>query len=252
MTSLEGKVIAITGAASGIGLATARLLASRGASISVSDVRQEPLDAAVADIQKSNSNAKIYAEVFNVTNARAVGDWLDNTINHLGPLTGAVNLAGVIKTGRTIAETADEDWDAVMDVNVKGVFNCIRAQLQRMDCDASIVNASSTAGLRGYGSGAAYSTSKHAVIGLTRSAAKEGGARNIRVNCIAPGPIDTPMLAGINAQITGGKNIVDFMNLCINRMGTADEVARLVAFLLSGESSYTTGACYTVDGGATC
>lgn len=95
-----------------------------------------------------------------MTNARAVGDWLDNTINHLGPLTGAVNLAGVIKTGRTIAETADEDWDAVMDVNVKGVFNCIRAQLQRMDCDASIVNASSTAGLRGYGSGAAYSTSK--------------------------------------------------------------------------------------------
>lgn len=245
MTSLEGKVIAITGAASGIGLATARLCATRGASISIADIRQETLDVAVADIQQSNSTVKIYAKTVDVRNSQEVRDWLDETVKQLGPLTGAANLAGVFKAGKQIADMEDEDWDFVMDVNVKGVFNCIRAQLQRMDKDASIVNASSIAGLQGYGRGAAYSTSKHAIIGLTRSAAHEVGARNIRVNCIAPGRIDTPMLAEVRAQ-TGPR---DNTRQRINRMGTPDEVARLIAFLLSDESTYTTGACYTIDGG---
>ncbi|KAL9135134.1 MAG: hypothetical protein Q9175_003671, partial [Cornicularia normoerica] len=149
MTSLEGRVIAITGAASGIALATARLCASRGASISVADVRQGPLDAAVADIKKSNANANIYAKVVNVKNRQEVGDWLDETIKQLGPLTGAANLAGVLMVGKQIVDTKDEDWDFVMDVNLRGVFNCIRAELQRMDKDASIVSASSVAGLKG-------------------------------------------------------------------------------------------------------
>ena len=160
MTSLEGKVIAITGAASGIGLATARLCATRGASVSIADIRQEPLDVAVADIQKSNSAVKIYAKTVDVKNSQEVRDWLDETVKHLGPLTGAANLAGVFKAGKQIADMEDEDWDFVMDVNLKGVFNCVRAQLQRMEQGASIVNASSIAGLLGYGGGAAYSTSK--------------------------------------------------------------------------------------------
>ena len=186
MTSLKGKVIAITGAASGIGFATACLLATRGAAISVADVRQEPLDAAVANIKKSIPNVKIHAKAVDVRKGREVGEWLDETVKLMGPLNGAVNLAGVAKNRQLIADTNDEDWDFVMDVNLKGVFNCIRAELQRMDKDASIVSASSVAGLRGTGGGAAYSTSKHAVIGLTRSAAREVGVRNIRVNCIAP------------------------------------------------------------------
>ena len=186
MTSLEGRVIAVTGAASGIGFATARLLASRGASISVADVRQEALDAAVAELKKSHPNAKIHAKAVDVRKGQEVGDWLDETIKHLGPLNGAVNLAGVVSGGTQIADTTDEEWDSVMDVNLKGVFNCIRAELQRMDKDTSIVSTSSVAGLQGTATAAAYSTSKHAVIGLTRSAAKEVGTRNIRVNCIAP------------------------------------------------------------------
>lgn len=160
MTSLEGKVVAITGAASGIGLATARLLASRGASISVADVRQEPLDAAVADIRTLYPNAKVYAKAVDVRIGQEVGDWLDETIKHLGPLNGAANLAGVISTGKWIVDTNDEDWDSVINVNLKGVFNCIRAELQRMEKDASIVSTSSVAGLRGYAGGASYSTSK--------------------------------------------------------------------------------------------
>ena len=186
MTSLEGRVIAVTGAASGIGFATARLLASRGASISVADVRQEALDAAVAELKKSDPNVKIHAKAVDVRKGQEVGEWLDEAIKHLGPLNGAVNLAGVLDSGKDIVNTTDEDWDFTMEVNLKGVFNCIRAELQRMDKDASIVSTSSVAGLRGTANSAAYSTSKHAVIGLTRCAAKEVGTRNIRVNCIAP------------------------------------------------------------------
>ena len=166
MTSLEGKVITVTGAASGIGLATAQLLASRGVSISVADVRQEALDAAVADIRTLYPNIKIYAKAVDVRSGQEVGDWLDETIEHLGPLNGAANLAGVLTNGKQIVDTKDEDWDFTMNVNLKGVFNCIRAELQRMDKDASIVSTSSVAGLRGYGGGAAYSTSKVGVSSL--------------------------------------------------------------------------------------
>lgn len=102
MTSLEGRVIAITGAASGIALATAHLLASRGASISIADIRQEPLEAAVADIKKSNPTVKIYAKAVDVKYGQEVGDWLDETIKHLGPLSGAANLAGVLSFGKQI------------------------------------------------------------------------------------------------------------------------------------------------------
>lgn len=162
MTSLEGKVIALTGCASGIGLATAHLLASRGASISIADVRLEPLENAVSEIKKSNPGACVFHKAVNVVKADEVGAWLDETIKELGPLTGAANLAGVLgKTGmKPIKDLSDEEFDFVMGVNLKGVFNCIRAELQRMDKDASIVNASSVAGLKGYANGGAYSTSK--------------------------------------------------------------------------------------------
>lgn len=160
MTSLEGKVIAITGAASGIALATARLLASRGASISVADIRQEPLDAAVAGIRTLYPDAKVYAKAVDVRIGQEVGDWLDETIKRLGPLNGAANLAGVFMFGTRIVDTQDEDWDRVVGVNLKGVFNCIRAELQRMEKDASIVSTSSVSGLRGHDGGALYSASK--------------------------------------------------------------------------------------------
>ena len=160
MTSLQGRVIAITGAASGIGLATAHLLASRGASISIADIRREPLEAAVAGIRESNPDVQIYAKAVDVKSGQEVGDWLDETIQHLGPLNGAAHLAGVMSVGKPIVDTTDEDWDLTIEVNLKGLFNCIRAELQRMDKDASIVSAASVAGLRGYGTEAAYSTSK--------------------------------------------------------------------------------------------
>ena len=161
MTTLEGKVVAITGAASGIGLATSRLLASRGAAISMADVRQEPLEVAAREVAKSAPNVKIYHKAINVTKSDEVNAWLDETVKNLGGLHGAANLAGVLgnigKAG--VKDLNDEDWDHLMDVNLKGVFKCVRAELQRMEKDASIVNASSIAGLRGYGTGALYSVS---------------------------------------------------------------------------------------------
>ena len=186
MTSLEGRVIAVTGAGSGIGLATARLLASRGASVSLADINQKDLDTAIAELKRSNPKIKIHAKVVDVSNGQEVDEWLEKTVKYLGALNGAVNAAGITGKGTNIADTTDKDWDSVMDVNLKGVFNCIRAELNRMDKDASIVSTSSVGGLEGFPTGAAYSTSKHAVIGLTRSAAGEVAGKNIRVNCVAP------------------------------------------------------------------
>jgi len=160
MASLQGKVIAITGAASGIGLATAHLLASRGASLALADIRQEPLDTAVVEISKSNSSTKIYARAVDVVKSEQVASWLDEAVKQLGKLNGTVNLAGILKLGSTIQDTKDEDWDAVIDINLKGVFNCLRAELQTIQDGGSIVNAASVAGLRGTATGAAYCASK--------------------------------------------------------------------------------------------
>ena len=164
MTSLEGRVIAVTGAASGIGLATAHLLASRGASVSLADIQQERLKEAAANIKKSSTNGRVYHKVVDVSKGDEVAAWLDETVKELGPLNGAANMAGVI--GRSgfqpylIRETEDEAWDAVLNVNLKGVFNCIRAELQRMGEGASIVNASSIAGMQGYPWNVTYCASK--------------------------------------------------------------------------------------------
>lgn len=162
MASLEGKVIAITGAGSGIGKATAHLLAARGATLSLADINKEPLEAVVADIQKTTPKARIHYQSVNVSKSSEVAQWLDESVKAFGPLSGAANLAGVLgKTGQTgVKDLSDEEWDFVMDVNLRGVFNCLRAELQRMGEGGSIVSASSVAGLKGYKNGAAYCTSK--------------------------------------------------------------------------------------------
>jgi len=160
VASLHGKVIAITGAASGIGLASAHLLASRGASLALADIRQEPLDTAVVEISTSNLSIKIYARAVDVVKSEQVASLLDEAVKQLGKLNGTVNLAGILKLGSTMQDTKDENGDAIIDINQQGVFNCLRAELQRIQDGGSIVTAASVARLKGAATGAAYCASK--------------------------------------------------------------------------------------------
>ncbi|KAL8763555.1 MAG: hypothetical protein Q9184_000681 [Pyrenodesmia sp. 2 TL-2023] len=251
MTSLEGRVIAITGGASGIGFATAHLLAARGATVSIADVQEDKLTAATESIQKATPDTKVLAKRVNVASSQEVEAWFDEIVSQFGKIDGAVNLAGV--TGKStsstfIADVEDDDFDFIIGVNLKGVFNCLKAELKRMK-GGSIVNASSVAGIRGYFQRLLI---QHAVIGMTKTAAIEYAGQNIRVNAIAPGPIDTPMMGTVtsdgNPKVTiDSKGIVS--KVPMGRYGTSDEVAKLIAFLISEESSYVTGSVMTIDGG---
>lgn len=184
---MKDKVIAITGGASGIGLATAKLLSSRGAHLALADIQLDALDNAASAIR--SSGGKVITHVTDVRNPEQVNAFLDHAIKEYGRLDGAANLAGVIGASaylRSTAEFESEEWDFVMGVNATGVFNCVRKEMQVMVDGGSIVNAASVLGLRGIAKSPAYTASKHAVVGLTKCAAMDGGAKKIRVNAVAP------------------------------------------------------------------
>lgn len=183
----DGKVIAITGAASGIGLQTAKLLASRGAILSLADVSEVPLKEVSDSIVAAGGQAT--CSVVDITQREQVEKWISDTVKSYGRLDGAVNLAGIQpkQVGRAIMQDVDDnDFDRVINVNVKGTLNCLRAQLSIMERGASIVNAASIFGLRGMKNNTAYVVSKHAIVGLTRAASIEYADKGIRINAIAP------------------------------------------------------------------
>jgi NAD(P)-dependent dehydrogenase (short-subunit alcohol dehydrogenase family) len=261
----SGKTVALTGAASGIGLSCAHLLASRGANLSLADLQKEALEKVKADIE-SQYKTKVLIFPLDVRNSDQVSNWITTTVKECGKLDGAANLAGVIP--KTIGKgwLVDQDmndFDFVMDVNLKGVLHCLKAQLLVMGEGGAIVNAASIAALMGRDKNSSYSASKHAVLGLTKSAAKEVGVKGIRVNAICPGRIDTPMARNAaeiaSAATSGGpppttspgsQASLDF--IALRREGKPEEVAKLVAFLLSEESSYISGQGISIDGGWFC
>ncbi|KAF2251278.1 3-alpha--hydroxysteroid dehydrogenase [Trematosphaeria pertusa] len=248
--SIKDKVIVITGAASGMGLETARLFASKGAKLSLADIQEQPLKDLEAELQRSG--AQVMATVVDVSNRKSVEDWIAKTVEKFGKLDGAANLAGVIGKQNNIAgveEIDDADWDFIFGVNTKGLLNCLRAQVPHFNNGGAIVNAASILGLIGSKKSIAYVASKHAVVGMTRAAAKELGERNIRVNCFCPGPIDTPMLRK-SAEIRGTKMNYDF--LALNRAADQKEVPPLLEFLISDASSFITGVAMPIDGGWFC
>jgi NAD(P)-dependent dehydrogenase (short-subunit alcohol dehydrogenase family) len=187
--ALRGKVIALTGAASGIGFETAKLLASQGAHLSLCDINKDALQSKAAEVKAVSTSGKVFSVPVDVRDRKQVDDWIAQTVKELGRLDGGVNMAGVIPKViniERVEDLNDEDWKFVVDVNLHGVMHCMRAQLRNMNNKGSIVNAASICGLIGFPKNAAYTACKHAVIGLSRSAAKEVGDREIRVNCIAP------------------------------------------------------------------
>ncbi|KAI8195440.1 Levodione reductase [Colletotrichum sp. SAR 10_65] len=183
------KVVAITGGASGIGLATAHLLAERGAKVSLADVQEKALQQAQSDIKSKYPESDVLIFTVDVRNYEQVDKWITETVKHFGKLDGAANLAGIIPNSiglKGIDEQDFDEWDLILSVNLTGVMHCLKAQLRVIENTGAIVNASSIAGLIGRNKNASYVASKHGVMGLTRSAAKEVGPKGIRVNGICP------------------------------------------------------------------
>jgi NAD(P)-dependent dehydrogenase (short-subunit alcohol dehydrogenase family) len=249
---LDGRVAVVTGAAGVIGTATIRLLAERGARIVAVDRREDDLKAAIKDLPASAETLAVTADV---TREDEVADYVRATVDRFGTIDAFYNNAGIEGDIKPIPEYSLESFRRVLDVNVVGVFLGMKHVLPVMlkQNKGSIINTASIAGLMGSPMIAVYSASKHAVIGLTKSAAWECTGTGVRVNCVCPGLIDSRMLSTILQGRNPGnepppnEKIVD--RIPARRLGQASEVASIVAFLASDEASYVSGSAYTVDGG---
>ncbi len=247
MARLDGKVAIITGAARGIGAAAARLFAAEGASVMLADVLADPLQAVASEI-----GAKAAICPTDVTDEAAVKKLVDETVKRFGKVDVALLNAGIEGTMTSIVDYPAEMFDKVIAVNVRGVWLGLKYVMRAMErTGGSIVITSSTSGIRATTGLSAYTASKHAVIGLMRSAALEGSDKKIRVNTVNPSPIDTPMIASLEKMrgLEGRNDQPMAAGTPLGRYGTPEEVARLMLFLASDESSFCTGGVYMVDGG---
>jgi len=251
---LDGKVAVVTGAAGVIGSATIRLLAERGARIVAVDRRQEDLKTAIKDLPASAQALAVEADV---TREDEVAEYVRAAVDRFGTIDVFYNNAGIEGDIKPITEYSLESFRRVLDVNVVGVFLGMKHVLPVMlkANKGSIINTASIAGLLGSPQIAVYSASKHAVIGLTKTASWECTGTGVRVNCVCPGLIDSRMLSTIIQGRSPGNapppedKLVE--RIPARRLGQASEVASIVAFLASDEASYVSGSHYTVDGGRT-
>lgn len=237
MVALEGKVAIVTGAASGMGAAQARLFAELGARVVVADRDEERGSAVAAEL----GDAGFFC-LLDVTDADGWARLVVATTQRFGSPDILVNNAGVYQTVDLDDASAAELLHRVLNVNLVGPILGMAAVAPEMNAGGSIVNLASISGVRGHPGAVAYSSSKWGVRGASRSAALELAPQGIRVNCVCPGAVDTPMISG---------STMDLSTLPMPRRGTVDEVADLVAFLASDAGSYCTGAEFVIDGGAT-
>ena len=248
--SLDNQAAFVTGAGSGLGLAAAQAFAEAGAAVALADRDPDAVQSAAEQLTAAGHRA--IALRCDVADESDVARAVDQTVSTFGRLDMAYNNAGI---QAPVSETADadgDDFDRVIAVNLRGVWNCMKHELRHMREQGSgvIVNCSSTGGVVGTGGLGAYTASKHAVIGLTRSAALEYAARGIRVNAICPGVTDTPMVA---KAITEAPEHMEAIigEIPMKRSGSVEEIASAVLWLCGPGAGFTTGQTLVVDGGFT-
>jgi NAD(P)-dependent dehydrogenase (short-subunit alcohol dehydrogenase family) len=248
--SFENQVALVTGAGSGMGLATAQAFAAEGAAVMLADVNEAAAHKAAEQLIAAGHKA--IAARCDVADEAQVKVMVEQTVSTFGRLDAAFNNAGVQSPVAETADASDEDFDRVMAINLRGVWNCMKYELRQMRRQESgaIVNNSSIGGLVGLAGRGVYHASKHGVLGLTKSAALEYASIGIRINAVCPGTIDTPMVAGMMA--TQAEAIKELMkDVPIGRLGRAEEIANAVLWLCSSGASFVIGQALAVDGGYT-
>ncbi|MBD9536195.1 SDR family oxidoreductase [Stenotrophomonas sp. STM01] len=238
----QGRIALVTGAASGIGEAVVRQLAARGAQVLAADI-----DGDAATAVAMSLGDRVMPLRVDVSDPDAVRHMVQAGVERFGALHLAVNNAGISGASLQTADYPLEEWHRVLGVNLHGVFYAMKYEVPAILAagGGAIVNMASILGSNGWAGSAAYVAAKHALVGMTKSAALEYSAQGLRVNAVGPGFIDTPLLQGMDAQAYAGLVALH----PAGRLGTADEVAELTCFLLSDKASFITGSYHLVDGG---
>lgn len=249
---LEGKVAIVTGAAMGMGEATAKLFAEAKAKVVIADFNEEKGKAVVQAIQDAGGEAA-FVKV-DISKSDQVQAMVEFTVDTYGKLDVAVNNAALTPDDKLASEFDEEYWDRLMAVDLKGTALCMKYELQQMlkqGRGGSIINISSVSGFRPQPNNIAYVAAKHGVVGMTKVAALENGQYNIRVNSVAPGAIDTPMLRGALEQFGLNEEEYAPQLSLLNRFGKPEEIAQASLWLASDASSYITGTTIHADAGYT-
>ncbi len=253
MRGLEDKVVIVTGAGSGIGEATAHRFASEGAKVSCVDIEEDDGRATVESIRQEGGSAKFFQA--DVAQESQVARMVDETIASFGQLNFAFNNAGIGAEYKPLVEQEEEGWDEVYEVNLKGVWLCMKHEIPKIlenskDSQGAIVNTSSVSGLGGDERMTPYNSTKHGVVGLTRSACLEYTEEGIRINAVCPGVIETERVKEAKEE-TPEMLKKWTLGRPMNRLGEPEEVASVVVWLCSNDASFVTGQAIAVDGGVT-
>jgi NAD(P)-dependent dehydrogenase (short-subunit alcohol dehydrogenase family) len=248
--SFENKVALVTGAGSGMGLATARAFAEAGAAIVLADIHENTVRSVAEELV--SAGYKAMAVRCDVTNEADVEAMIKQTVSTFGRLDAAFNNAGIQSLPVETADASGEEFERVNAINLRGVWNCMKYELRQMreQKSGAIVNNSSIGGLIGLPGRAIYHASKHGVIGLTRSAALEYAARGIRINAVCPGAIETPMVADMMVREKISQEDL-LRNQPTGRLGKPEEIASAVLWLCSPGAGFVVGHALSVDGGYT-
>jgi NAD(P)-dependent dehydrogenase (short-subunit alcohol dehydrogenase family) len=248
--SFAGKVAFVTVAGTGIGRATALAFAREGAGVAVADVSEQGNRETARMIEEAGGRA--LAVACDVTRTEDVKAALDKAVETFGRLDVAFNNAGVEQPIMPAADLTEEEWDRIVDVDLRGVFLCMKHEIPLMleQGGGAIVNTSSGAGVKGFAGQAAYCAAKHGIVGLSKAAALDYASQNIRVNAVCPGIIETPMMDRFSGGTLEGRERV-ISQEPVGRMGTPEEIAAAVLWLCSDAASFATGHAMVVDGGQT-